>query len=485
LLVASASALLSLVAPAASQAGAVIFNNSDPMQATVALGVNDQGHLNFFDPTFQPLNVSSTGLSYRFDVGFGSWRDATAPGCLCEGWGLAATDLDLGRVAGWASIDNGGISGLTSGVFGSTTTTASSTVSLAGSPVKIQHFYGISLAPHVFQGNVVITNEGSSPIQDIVYRRVMDWDVPPTEFFEFVTHSGVASNLESVGGNVRFASDNGFAWANPEFFAGQILDTTNIDFVKSGPEDHGSVFDFAFGNLAPGESRTFNIFYGAAGNLTEALDAIATISPDVYSLGQSTVFADYTPNDAAPTFLFAFKGIDGSETGMTQDDPVLPFVPAPGQFQFPAPTPRRWFDPPFVTKFDYSLDGGEFLSFMLPSGFTGLDLIVGSTTYSDLISDGVTEYSFLADFGLTGVTDFSIADIKPLVGVDVADPTAFPVFLDFTSGAGSLTMMADMSTEVTGSAQVPGPLSIFGCGAAFSFSRRLRTRIKLSKLTVS
>lgn len=26
----------------------------------------------------------------------------------------------------------------------------------------------------------------------------------------------------------------------------------------------------------------------------------------------------------------------------------------PGVFEFPAPTPRRWFDPPYVDGFDYS-----------------------------------------------------------------------------------------------------------------------------------
>ena len=34
----------------AQQVGAVIFNNADPSLASVALGVNDAGHLNFSDP---------------------------------------------------------------------------------------------------------------------------------------------------------------------------------------------------------------------------------------------------------------------------------------------------------------------------------------------------------------------------------------------------------------------------------------------------
>ena len=477
------SAILSVAAPPASLAGSVIYNNSDPTQANVALGVNDQGNLNFFDSLFQPVNAGSTGLAFRFPDG--SWLDVTAPGCLCEGWGLAVTDAINGRVAGWANQASGS-AGLLGGVFGATTTTASSFTQLADSLVSIQHFYGVSLAPNVFQGNVVITNTGAAAVSDIVYRRVMDWDVPPTEFYEFVTHSGIASNLEALGGNLRYASNNGFATSDPRQLPADLSasGTVNVDFDQLGPADHGSVFDFAFGDLASGASRTFNIFYGAASNLAEALSSIAALSPDLYSIGQST--ASGNPADDAPAYLFAFKGVSGQETGLVQENPVLPFVPAPGQFLFPAPTPRRWFDPPYVTKFDYSLDSGEFLSFILPSGFSGLDLIVGGTTFSDLISDGTREYFFLADFGLTGVTEFSIADINadPLVGVDAADSLAFPTFLDFT-GSGTLTLRADLSTEVTRTSSVPGPLPILGLAAAFGFSRKLRKRIKLHKDTSS
>ena len=259
---------LGLSFPQLSQAGGVIFNNTDPSLASLALGINNEGHLNFADPLFSPVNAGSTGLSFRFEDG--SFRDATSPGCDCEGWGVAATDSLGIRVAGWANVSVGS-GGLTGGVFGSTNTTASSFIGLSDAPLGIQHFYGVSLAPDVFQGNVTITNNGTEEIRDVVYRRVMDWDVPLTEFSEYVSHSGVVSNLESVGGNVRFAGDDGFASSDPRTLAGEIVaGTTNTDFFQSGPADHGSVFDFAFGNLNPGESRTFNIFYGGSPNLAAA-----------------------------------------------------------------------------------------------------------------------------------------------------------------------------------------------------------------------
>jgi hypothetical protein len=471
---------LDALLPQVAQAGAVIFNNADPSLASVALGVNGAGHLNFPNPLgFRPVNSGWTGLSYRFPDG--TWRDATSPGCLCEGWGVAVTDPSSNRVAGWVN-EASGSGGLTGVVFRSTTTTASSSIQLASYPVGIQHFYGVSLAPNVFQGNVTITNSGTDTVTDVVYRRVMDWDVPPTEFSEYVSHFGVASNLEPAG-NVRFASNNGFATSDPRVGPGQIWlgSSINVDFFQQGPADHGSVFDFAFGDLAPGQSRTFNIFYGAAADLAGAQAAIAALDPDVWSFGQSSASG---PADNSPTFLFAFGGVGGQEPGTTPQNPVLPFVPAPRVFIFPAPTPRRWFDPPFVSRFDYSLGSGEFLSFILPPGFgTTIDLYVGDTLIaSDLTADGLTEYFFLSDFGLDDIAGFSLRDILPLV--DAADPTAFPTFLDFTPGAGPLTMRAVESGVV-----VPEPNSLLGLfalgtlGAASTLKRQLKPSQSTEKET--
>ena len=177
-----------------ANAGAVIFNSLNPTSQTVALGVNDQGHLNTRDGNVV-TNASATGIALNFgDAVSPDYRDATSPGCLCEGWGLAVTlNGGLGdRVSGFAGVDSGGIGGLTGGTFGATTTSATSLVSLFEEPrISITHEYGVSLAPNTFQGNVTIRNNSAETITDVVYRRAMDWDVPPTEFSEFVTHQGI------------------------------------------------------------------------------------------------------------------------------------------------------------------------------------------------------------------------------------------------------------------------------------------------------
>ena len=60
----------------------------------------------------------------------------------------------------------------------------------------------------------------------------------------------------------------------------------------TNPADHGALFDFGFGGLAPGEARVFQIYYGAAPSRASALSAIAAQGIGVYSLGE--------PNCGAP-----------------------------------------------------------------------------------------------------------------------------------------------------------------------------------------
>lgn len=515
------------VASTSAMAGAII------KYGDTYLGVNNEGQLN--------ISANSEGLSIPAglvipdsgsessgqnpeDIIFGLYRngvgDSTSPGCVCEGWGVAAT-LSGGagdRIAGGANENSGGAFGISGGEFGATASTATSTVYLDGSEnfffggeggfdgpaltsspaassfttssiepipddtlLTVTHAFGPSLAEGVFQVSVSITNNTDSAVNDLVYRRAMDWDIPPTEFEEFVTHGGVESNLEeivdgvNVGGNVRFASDNGFASSDPREDAGYLnSDTVNVDFTDSGPDDHGSVFDFAFDELAAGDSRTFNIFYGSTGNEVDALNAISLLGADVFSLGQQ---ADSAVAGEPATFLFAFGGVGGVEPGETADVPVLPFVTAPGEFVFTAPEPGLWFDPPFADGFSYELlDGGLFTEVGAPGahlGFGVVDVVVGGVVVGTLAPDGLfdlTPYS-TSKFSLVGLDD-------PAGVLDIASPgisTAFPVFLDFTGSTAATTLsMIALEASVTGPINVPepAPLVVMLSGLVLLFLRK-------------
>jgi PEP-CTERM motif len=299
-------AVLGLVvanAPAAF-AGAVIDNGSG-----VRLGVNDQGHLNFTTSS-APSNASAWGVA--FDFGGGDFRDATAPACLCEGWGVAVN----GGNAGHANNNFGAPVNLSVDSFASTASTATSVVHLTSLPgVTVSHEYAPSTSAALFQATVTITNNTGAQA-DFLYRRVMDWDVPPTEFDEFVTIAGwPAANLVA-------STNDGFDSPNPLVPSVGITAPGCVDngnFTKCGIADHGALFDFAFNDIADGASVTFSIFYGAAFGESAILSALGTVGAEVYSLGYSN--QDGAVNTNGVVYAFGFADVGGT--------PVDP-VPEPG-----------------------------------------------------------------------------------------------------------------------------------------------------------
>ena len=230
-----------------------------------------------------------------------------------------------GTDSGYANVDVGGVSNLTLSSFASTATTATSVVELTSLPgLSITHAYSpADNAPGVFFKSVVtIANNTNSAVTDVKYVRVMDWDIPPTEFNEFVTIKGTASTTLLEKSHL-----NGFAFPDP-------LDTScdadgcgyggvDTDLNDAGPNDHGAYFRFNFGDLAAGESYTFTIFYGAAANETLALAAIGAEGIELYSLGQFN--NNGVAGNDAPTFIFGFEGVGGT-----------PVEPDPGRV--PEPT---------------------------------------------------------------------------------------------------------------------------------------------------
>jgi hypothetical protein len=291
-----------------ASAAAIIYNTGAAGSATVALGVNDYGQLNVTAGNITS-NASATGLAKKDATG--AWLDATSPGCLCEGWGAAANGI------GSSANEVGGIINLSLDSFGSTASTATSVVHLTSLPdLQVTQEYGPSAAsPDVFEVKVSLSNIGSSSLTDVRYTRAMDWDIAPEEFNEYVTIGGTATTT-----NLLFSSNNGFASADP--FGGGRVDTAGcgltIDFVDCGPNDHGAVFDFGFGDLAAGESHEFSIFYGATINETDAITVLGDIEAELYSFGQAKI----DPAGGTPaTYIFAFSGVGG--------EVVVPVAPVP------------------------------------------------------------------------------------------------------------------------------------------------------------
>jgi len=293
---AAAAALLGVVAPQA-QAQAIITNGSG-----IYLGVNTLGHLNVRDGTsgvvLTPSNSGYIGVYFAAVDG-----DATSPGCLCEGYGIAANGQ-----AGWANIDSGGVSNLTEVSFASTASTATAVTALASvAGYTVTHEFKPSASPDLMQVDVTLTNMTGADVTDIRYDRTMDWDIPPTTFNEYVTIQGWPASA------LLGSSNDGFAVPNPLVLPSALgcasVPVVNVNFTDRGPCDHGARFVFDFGDLANGASKTFQIFYGASANERLALSALGVVGAEVYSFGQQ---AGDALGGTPATFIFGFKGVGGT-----------------------------------------------------------------------------------------------------------------------------------------------------------------------------
>ncbi len=282
---------------------------------TVLLAVLPEGHLNVENGVGSKAGARPVGLHF-----LPTHNDATAPGCLCEGWGAA--DAGTG-VTGYANVSTDGVQGITLESFTFTDSTAVSVVTIGGTLRVTQDYHPSAKTPELYEDTVTIENVSGQDLSDIRYRRVMDWDVEPTAFSEFVTiDAGNASEL-------LFDGDNGFLTANPLGARTPIL--ASGSFVDSGPADHGALFDFGFGALATGKSKTFNIFYGAAETEAAAKAAVNAVGAEVFSFGQPST-PDGPTLGTPNTFIFAFGNVGGTAifTPNAVDDALTTNVGTPG-----------------------------------------------------------------------------------------------------------------------------------------------------------
>ena len=278
---------------------------------TTRIGINDDGSLD------ADTTVGTIGIGYNFTgqgarVGF---QDALSPGCFCEAWGVSyngTTGGQVGRSTGKQNITvlNSSAGTSTNAMAVAPVLSFTSNTVMSGLGVTQVFSQGVATATGtLFKNTVTLTNSTGGAITNLRFARAMDWDVPPTEFSEFVTIKGTATTTSLVR-----STNDGFANANPLTAvanAGLGGAPINADFTDVGPRDHGSLFVFDFGGLADGASYTFDIFYGAGADEADALALLAGISPELYSLGQSRAPAGGA-NDALPTFVFAFRGVGGS-----------------------------------------------------------------------------------------------------------------------------------------------------------------------------
>jgi uncharacterized protein YhjY with autotransporter beta-barrel domain len=291
--------------PAVATAQVIIDNG------TVQLGINPAGNLitDGIGLTFIP-SLTNPEAENR--------GEALAPGCDCEGWGLG--DLTTGSYGmagqsfGFRGINTSSVTASGTGTqpasVGSGAVSVTNVVD-AELDVLLTHTYAPSTSDNLYSVTIDILNQGAGDIGNLIFRRAMDWDIPPDEFNEFVTLQGWPATALVGSSNDGFVDGNINDPLTVISGAGAVA---NGNFTNAGPDDHGAAFDFSFGTLAVGETQTLTIFYGAAASEADALMALGEVGAEVYSLGK--VGSDAGRDAGTPhTFIFGFAGVGGTPVG--------------------------------------------------------------------------------------------------------------------------------------------------------------------------
>ncbi|GBF89234.1 hypothetical protein Rsub_02111 [Raphidocelis subcapitata] len=339
---AAATALLACLLALAATAPAPAAAQSCPLRTDdVTIGVDLGGQLNApYSPGTDPLGVGRIGLRAIFN---GTELTSTEKGCPCEGWGASAVDASGATRAVYYNNANSNAPASPTLAPGPVppgdTCTAESSVPDA---FTVKHVYEPSGEPNVFRVVVTINNTGTTTLSQVRYRRVMDFDIDPTPYREYITLDYNGNDQPEM---LEAWSDNGFASSEPGDPAavGTVIVPPNTKALLSGPEDHGAVFQFKFADLAPGESITFNTFYGAAPTDEQAKAALAGVGAEVWALAYSTIGNSSTGFQAnlngSAVFFFAFGGVggvplplpDSDGDGIPDREDVCPFVADPEQ----------------------------------------------------------------------------------------------------------------------------------------------------------
>ncbi len=267
----------------------------------VQIGIGSKGSLIAYDNVLQDY----VGLS----LGGARSGEAIFVGLEYEAWGVSAS----GTVAGDSWLSPLGNLNLLS--FTATPTTATSVTSVSSLPdLVVAHHFSPAVSSSMgalYEVQVVLANlSNTNTLTDLRYVRVVDWDVPPAEFSEYITVGGLPAS------NVALVHNNGFATSDPLVSTSAIgTFPANTNVSDWGPRDQGVYFLLQFGDLAPGAMKRFSMFYGAAYDEATAMSMLTSVGAEVYSLAQP----DGSPT--GNTFILAFKGVGGTPLG---DQPVIP-----------------------------------------------------------------------------------------------------------------------------------------------------------------
>lgn len=278
---------------AAASCGSNVAGAAVIFSGNVGLGINSPGDLNVpNEPPSAGTGTTNYGLRYLPDN-----DEFAGPGCPCEGWGVA----DESTGADGYADESTGSSGLNVKKFSYTPDSAISEVAIGSTFDVTNDYTPVAGTPDLFQDAVTIKNISGVRLANVLYRRLVDWDMEPTAFDEYVTIQGMGNSPYLAA-----TTNDGFDSADPLSASDNLGATGN--FTMNGPEDQGAQFDFDFGEFGVGRSVHFTEYYGAAPDEAQAASDLMSVGVQAYSLGEPSLDLSGDPNTA----MLGFAGISGS-----------------------------------------------------------------------------------------------------------------------------------------------------------------------------
>ncbi|MEO6143910.1 MAG: hypothetical protein ABIP19_08030 [Dermatophilaceae bacterium] len=270
------------------QATAAVISNG-----LIQLGVNAAGQLNA-PGTVPSSGTQTTTVGLRY---LPTGADSIAPGCLCEGWGVKIVDSSGNVVAGSANESWGGARGLQVVSFTSTATEATSVVRLGD--YTVTHYFHPSPDNRVYQVDVSVSGGNVLFPPTVTYRRIVDFDVEPTAFEEFISIHVDDADLPEV----LTTTNNGFNDPDPRTAASSRGATGS--FTDYGPMDQGALFDLRIPISGAFSPPSATLYYGAGTDSADAAAALTAVGVLTYAMAKPS---STTPPTGAPnTFVLGYK----------------------------------------------------------------------------------------------------------------------------------------------------------------------------------
>lgn len=321
----------------------IIDNTAIIDNGRIMLGVHGEGHLNVpFGLPDGHNGITTVGLRYFRD---GAWYESTSFGLQAEGYGVSAKRVSDGiNLWGGANQDLGKFNlyavSMVTNDESSAVNTSVILEDTGESQLRIHHdFVPSRRTDNLYNVTVTFENLGDSTLTDLRYRRIMDWDIPPSPYSECVS---IFFNEAPI--SLEYATDDGFEGVNPLVDvsdSGTLFSCpdggVDCPVYDSGPADHGALFQFLFKDeddnpieLGPGEKYSFEMFFGAASSKEEAYDALSAVGSEIATFGYPpTEYGCDISNPGSPNvFMFGFKGVGGAPLS----------TPSPSLFPTKSPT---------------------------------------------------------------------------------------------------------------------------------------------------